>query len=344
MVFLDPAIVASTEALFRYTVVSQVRSLELAGRVSTEAVREVSQRLHYQLNGVARRLSERTVYRWLAAYEEHGVSGLEPTPRPRTDSSVVLPVDLLSFVIDQRGADPDASIPELIKRARELGKIPPETRVVRQTLYRALRRMGVSTGRRKKQRDRDSRQFAYPHRLDMVLADGKHFRAGARRLRRVALFFLDDATRYGLHVVVGTAESAVLFLRGLYELIRKYGIGDIYYMDQGPGFIAEDTVAVLGRIDRPLIHGRRRTPRDAGRWRGSTGPPRRLCCATWTAVRMWIRTAGLWSSGSSTTWARSTTTSPTRAWMGPLRSSGSTATPSRCVSRKTTRACGACSW
>ena len=43
-----------------------------------------------------------------------------------------------------------------------------------------------------------------------MLADGKHFRAGAARLRRVALFF-DDATRYGLQVLVGTAESSELF-------------------------------------------------------------------------------------------------------------------------------------
>lgn len=265
MMLLDPAIVASPEALFRYTVVSQVRSLEMTGQPSASAVCQVSLRLHYQLNGMARRISERTVYRWVAAYEEHGMAGLEPTPRPRTDSSVVLPVDLLSFVLDQRRVDPDASIPELIKRADALGKIPPEMCVVRQTVYRALRRMGISTDRRKKRRDRDSRQFAYPHRLDMVLADGKHFRAGARRLRRVALFFLDDATRYGLHVVVGTSESAALFLRGLYELSRKYGIAGIYYLDQGPGFIAEDTVAVIGRMDRPLIHGEAAYPEGHGK-------------------------------------------------------------------------------
>jgi len=260
-----PEVVVSAEALFRYTVVSQVHSLELAGQPSTGAIREVSQRLHYQHNGVARRISERTLYRWLAAYQEQGMAGLELTPRPRTDASLVLAVNLLSFVVDQRRADPDASIPELIKRARELGKIAPGTRVVRQTVYRALRRMGVSTGRRKKRRDRDSRQFAYPHRLDMVLTDGKHFRTGARRLRRVALFFLDDATRYGLHVVVGTAESAPLFLRGLYELIRKYGIAGIYYMDRGPGFIAEDTVAVIGRMNRPLIHGEEAYPEGHGK-------------------------------------------------------------------------------
>lgn len=265
MVLQDPALVSSAEALFRYTAVSQVRSLELAGQPSTEAVRMVCQRLHYQFNGVARRISERTVYRWLSAYEQHGVAGLEPTPRPRTDSSVVLSVELLSFVVDQRRDDPDASIPELIKRAHELGKIPSKTSVVRQTLYRALRRMGISTGRRKKRRDRDTRKFAYPHRLDMVLADGKHFRAGAQRLRRVALFFLDDATRYGLHVVVGTSESTELFLRGLYELSRKYGIASIYYLDHGPGFIAADTASVIARMNRSLIHGEKVYPEGHGK-------------------------------------------------------------------------------
>jgi len=48
----------------------------------------------------------------------------------------------------------------------------------------------------------DQRRFAYPHRMMMVLADGKHFRAGPARKRVVAPFFLDDASRFGLGVVV----------------------------------------------------------------------------------------------------------------------------------------------
>lgn len=56
----------------------------------------------------------------------------------------------------------------------------------------------------------------------MVLSDGKHFRAGALRARRVAMFFLDDATRCGLHVVVGTeGESAELFLRDPFEVVSR---------------------------------------------------------------------------------------------------------------------------
>jgi putative transposase len=41
----------------------------------------------------------------------------------------------------------------------------------------------------------------------MVLADGKHFRAGVRRRKHVALFFLDGAPRYELGVLVGTEAN-----------------------------------------------------------------------------------------------------------------------------------------
>jgi len=255
----------SEEAVFRYSVVSQVLALELQGTSTTSAVDAVSSRLHYELNGRARRISERTLYRWLSDYKDQGLRGLELAPRPRTDTSEVLSADFLSFVADQKEKDPEASLPELIRRAHELGKISSLESVVRQTLFRALRRMGVSTRRRKGSQERDSRPFAYPHRLDMVLTDGKHFRAGAKRHKRVALFFLDDATRYGLHVVVGTAESAALFLRGLYELIRKYGIAGIYYLDHGPGFIARDTFRVIANLGRPLIHGEVRYPEGHGK-------------------------------------------------------------------------------
>lgn len=264
---LDPTAIASTEALFRFTVVSQVKSAELGGQTTSAAVRAVSERTHYQCNGVARKVTERTLYRWLALYKDsQDVSSLEPTPRPRTGSSKILPVKLLAYLVEQRHADPDASIPELIARAEESGVLEQGARVIRQTCWRALQRMGISTMRRKKSRDRDSRPFAYPHRLDMLLADGKYFRVGARRLRRVALFFLDDATRYGLHVVVGNrGERASLFLRGLYEVIRKYGIADIYYLDKGPGFIAEDTILVIGNLKKPLIHGETAYPEGRGK-------------------------------------------------------------------------------
>jgi transposase InsO family protein len=101
--------------------------------------------------------------------------------------------------------------------------------------------------------------------MQMVLCDGKKFRAGAARLRRVALFFLDDCTRFGLHVVVGTEENTELFLRGLYGLLKRYGFMGLLYLDGGPGFASLDTAAVLGQLLVPLIHGAARYPEGHGK-------------------------------------------------------------------------------
>jgi transposase InsO family protein len=146
-----------------------------------------------------------------------------------------------------------------------MGVVGSGARICRQTVYRVLRRMGVAVARRKKQRDRDTRRFAYPHRLEMVLCDGKHFRAGAGRLRRVALFYLDDATRLGLNVVVGTSETRALFLRGLYETVRRHGRMLALYVDHGPGFIANDSAAVCARLEVALVLGESSYPEAHGK-------------------------------------------------------------------------------
>jgi hypothetical protein len=125
--------------------------------------------------------------------------------------------------------------------------------------------MGLPTRARPSKREGDMRRWRYPQRMQCVLADGKHFRAGARRLRRVALFFLDDATRYGLHAVVGSSESTLLFLRGLHDMVSSHGLADLVYLDRGPGFISAHTLEVVqGGLGAWLIHGRARYPQGHG--------------------------------------------------------------------------------
>ncbi len=256
----------SPEMLFRYCLVSEVAARVLRGEDRADAVRAVVAQAHHDLTGHLRRVSQRTLYRWLARYQEQGCTGLVPRRRNRVDRSVVLAEALLDFILTQKKQDPRASIPELIRRAREAGVLRPVERVDRTTVYRALKRMGSYVGRRKRRRpDRDTRRYAYPHRMQMMLCDGKHFRAGSSRARRVALFFLDDATRCALHVIVGTSESSELFLRGLYQTTQHHGIADIYYLDQGPGFIANDTVEVVRKLGAVLIHGETAYPEGHGK-------------------------------------------------------------------------------
>jgi len=255
----------SSDALLRYTVLAQLEALLLSGRPLSEALREVTERKHVYPDGRAVRISVRTLQRWRAAYRSGNLAALEPHSRTRTETSVVLSEALVDFLRTEKQCDPRASVPELLRRAEQHGIIDSPAAVDRTTAWRACRRMGLPTRARPSKREGDMRRWRYPHRMQCVLADGKHFRAGAQRLRRVALFFLDDATRYGLNVVVGTSESALLFLLGLYEMVGRHGLADLMYVDRGPGFMCTDTLEVVqGGLGAWLIHGKARYPEGHG--------------------------------------------------------------------------------
>lgn len=260
------AVGLSSEALFRAQVVGLVKAHVLGGRSRTAAIREASAASHFDFSGQLRQVSARTLHRWVVAYDESQLAGLERRGRTRRPGSKALPEAFLVFAVAQKAADVHASVPELIARGRGHGLLGPEAEVCRTTVYRAMRALGASMRRRKAAADRDSRRFVFPHRMLMVLSDGKHFRAGASRAKRVALFFLDDCSRYGLHVVVDTSENTRVFLRGLYETLCCYGWMDVLYLDHGPGFVSEDTGLVCSREPRiVLVNGEVRYPEGHGK-------------------------------------------------------------------------------
>lgn len=255
----------SSSALLRYTVLAQVEALLLAGWSASAAIDAVAARDHARCDGRSVRISRRTIQRWRAAQGRGGMAALEPQARPRTTTSTVLSPALIDFLRQEKERDPRASVPELVRRAQVRGVLPDDVAVDRTTVWRACRRMALPTRAQPSRNEGDMRRWRYPHRMQCVLADGKYFRAGAARAKRVALFFLDDATRYALQVCVGPSESATLFLQGLHQLVRQHGLPELLYLDHGPGFIADDTLAVIqGGLRAWLIHGQAHYPAGHG--------------------------------------------------------------------------------
>ncbi len=257
--------VTPKEALFRYQVISMVLIRVSTGGVLSESIESVAGMRHLCPKGEERKVSKRSIYRWLDNYKKHGFKGLLPKKRRQTEDSMVLDRSVLDFFVAQKKNDPLVSIPELINRGKILGHIKPQDAVNRVTVWRALNRIGIQTSHRKSMKNRDSRRFAFPHRMDMVLCDGKHFRAGISRVRRVALFFLDDCTRNVLNVVVGTSETTNLFLRGLYGTIRKYGFMTSLFVDRGPGFKSDDAADMLRKLEILFILGSKGYPQGRGK-------------------------------------------------------------------------------
>jgi len=256
-------IALSAEALFRYQVIAFVLTHVALGQTRPNAIDEAVEATHLTEMGEARGVSRRTLYRWLAAYEQSGVAGLELATRQVTPTA--LSEQFVEFLHNEKTTDPAASIPEVIRRAREKEVLGDEQAVCRSTVYRAALRLALPLTKRASKRDTDMRRFAYPNRMRMVLVDGKHFRAGRQRLKRVAFFFIDDCTRRVLAVVVGTSESTELLLRGLFLVILHFGLMDILYFDRGPGFKSNDTHAVCIRLEIRFIHGKKRYPEGHGK-------------------------------------------------------------------------------
>lgn len=256
----------SAEALFRYIPVSEATNRLINGEKRSEVISIIAVRTYRLPDGSTRKFSERSLQRWLVAFEKKGFKGLEPKTRVEKIASRVLSEDQISFFETEKLKDPATSVPDLIRRADARGLIKPNQEIKREALWRCLKRIGLDMSRSAtSKKDRDCRRFAYPNRMDMILCDGKHFRAGASERKRVALFFLDDSTRKCLGVVVGTSENTTLFLKGLYQVLTKHGKPTSIFLDNGPGFIANDTINVVRQLGIMLIHGTAGYPEGHGK-------------------------------------------------------------------------------
>ena len=81
----------SDYALFRYQVLSQVLVREYSGEPRSQAIAAVAALEHISAERKLRKVSERSIYRWLAAYESQGFAGLVPAARPHIEDSLVIP-------------------------------------------------------------------------------------------------------------------------------------------------------------------------------------------------------------------------------------------------------------
>ena len=256
--------IAREKALFRYSVVSQVFVLRARGIGSSKAILEISKKRHLDPNGKLKTVSKRSLYYWVKDYKHGEFDGLFNNKKAEIEGSKSLEKKFEDFLIIQKTDDPEVSIPEIIKRAAKK-KLIERKSISRTTVWRYCIRKNLPTTRVSLVRHKDMRRFSYKHRMQMVLCDGKHFKVGVKRKKRVAMIFLDDATRYALHGIVGTSESKLLFLRGLYQTIMRHGKMTILFVDNGSGFIAKDTLEICARLGITLIHGEAGYPEGHGK-------------------------------------------------------------------------------
>ena len=251
-------------AIDRFAAVSAVICRVTGGLSLGSAIAEVTKLPFIDTEGRPLSVSRASLYRWHTDFVAKKFDGLLDKERPREAISRVLPSAFVDFMVQEKAVDPDASLPEIIRRA-EVDDVIAKDSISRSSVWRCAKRLNLPIFAEKDGRFDDARRFEHEYRMRMLLCDGKHFRAGATQVRRVVFSYLDDATRKVLAAIVGTAEDRSLFLRGLMKVIRRAGLMDGIYVDRGPGFKAKDSALVCGRLGIPLILGRARYPPGHGK-------------------------------------------------------------------------------
>ncbi len=251
-------------AIDRFAAVSAVACRVTGGMSLGRAIAEVTKLPFFGLNGHPLAMSRASLYRWCHHFRTKKFDGLMDKERPKEAVSRVLPPAFVDFMVHEKDVDPDASLPEIIRRA-EIDEVIAKNSLSRSSVWRTAKRLNLPIFAEKDSRYDDQRRFEHEHRMRIVLCDGKHFRVGATQVKRVVFTYLDDATRKVLAAVVGPAEDRALFLRGLMKVIRRAGLMEGIYLDRGPGFRAHDSALVCGRLGIALILGRARYPPGHGK-------------------------------------------------------------------------------
>jgi len=248
---------------YQLLLVNHAKALELQGVPKIESLAMViKNNNHISLKG-GKRASERTLRRWIDLFEKEGHDTFENKKRGEYEKFKDIKENVTKRFIELKKGDKYLSVPKVI-RILEKENLIKKGEISRNTGWRISNYYNLPLCLRDQHKSKKIR-FEFKHRMDMVICDGKHFRAGIKENKRVVISFLDDSTRMCLVTKVGPSEKSRVFLRGLYDLIRHYGIPRIIFLDNGSGFKNNEVQEICQKLKINMIHGTPRYPEGRGK-------------------------------------------------------------------------------
>jgi hypothetical protein len=184
-------------AAFRYRVIAD--AIEAEQEAITPALREAAEQAHPDPRGQVVRVSERTLWRWLAAYREGGLTALMPATPKTAGTCRGIPPEILEAAMALRRENhrrPTKTILDILVRQKRIEK----GTIARSTLDRYLDRAGLSRRRLHGLGEKTFTRIETAAPFELVVGDfhhGPYVRAAAEELRRAILCaFIDPYSRY----------------------------------------------------------------------------------------------------------------------------------------------------
>ena len=256
-------------ALFRYGLIADLVHLSPASKGLYARLRDKATQT-YTIPGTQRtRVAAETLRDWLKHYRRGGFDALLPKPRADRGQSRSLPQAVADALLAFKQDQPELSIPQLIRLARERGTVPESLTLPHSTVHRLLSRAGLMQKEREAPSEQDRRRFAFAHAGEMWMSDVMHgpsVTVGERTRRKAYLIaFLDDATRVVPYCAFALSENTQAFLPVFKQALMRRGIPQRLYVDNGANYRSQHLALVCAKLGVTLIHARPYQPAGKGK-------------------------------------------------------------------------------
>jgi putative transposase len=257
-------------ALFRYGLIADLVQLPAHHRGLYKLLNDKAER-EYEIPGTLRRhVAAETMRGWLRDYRRGGFDALIPKVRSDLGAARAIPPHVVDLLCELKDANPDLSIPLVIKKARDEYStiVSDELELPLSTVHRLLARRGLTKKRKDDGTSKDRRRFEYDEANELWMSDvmyGPKLRVGGRLRQTYLIAFLDDATRMIPHASFALTERTAAYLPALEQAIRRRGIPKRLYVDNGAAFRSQHLALVCAKLGIALIHATPRSPQGKGK-------------------------------------------------------------------------------
>jgi putative transposase len=213
------------------------------------------------------RISRSTILRWMRIYKNSNgrLASLYPAARSDRGKSRAIDQDTALSLIELRREMPKATVKQLIETMHQRQLVVPWTRLSPSTVYRLLRRHGLTGSWSATPVDRRKFEAELPNDLwQSDVMHGCQIHVNGKNRKSYLIAIIDDHSRLIPYGQFYLSENLNCYLDCLERALLKRGVPRKLYVDNGPAFRSRHLEHVTASLGIALIHAKPYQPQGKG--------------------------------------------------------------------------------
>ena len=254
-------------ALFRFGVISELVCSRLTAGEMAARIREKSRQRWLIPHSNRTRISESTIRRWVALYQNNSKQLVALTPRERSDRGQSRRVDeetILSLA-KLRKELPGLPVIKLLEEMEKRKLFSPGMSISLAIAYRIIKQEGLFGKDRADKIDRRRYEAQYPNDIwQSDVMHGPRVEAGNQHRKAYLIGFLDDHSRLLPHAEFYLSERLDSWLDAFRRALLTRGVPRKLYVDNGAAFRSRHLERICASLGIALVHTPPYTPQGRG--------------------------------------------------------------------------------